>query len=290
MIYTIKNSFISVEIKSFGAELNSLKRNDKDLEYLWSGDEKYWGRKSPVLFPIVGKLLDNEYFYNNEKYEMKQHGFARDKEFKLFQQDSDSIIFTYESDENSLKIYPFEFLLYISYKLVNNKVIISYKVENKAKEEIYFSIGAHPAFNWPLCGGKKEDYFLEFELDDNLLSYKLKNSYINSSKNSLIKLESKKLALDEKLFFDDALIFKDLKVKTISYKNIINNSSIKMSFDEFEYLGIWSKPEGSPFLCIEPWCGIADFIGHSKNIENKIGINSIKKDENFQKNFTIELN
>lgn len=288
-IYIIENEFLKVKIDSFGAELNSLKKQNDDLEYLWNGDKKYWNRKAPVLFPIVGKLKDNIYFFKNKKFSMNQHGFARDKEFKVVEQGCDYLILLLESDESTLKIYPFNFEFYIFYKLKDNKVISYYKLINRSDEKQYFSLGAHPAFNWPLESGKKSDYYLEFEVDEELESYRLEDGYISNQKLK-IDLEDKKLPLSTKLFSNDALIFEDLKVKTITYKNRLDKRSVTLSFDDFKYLGIWSKPSGSPFICIEPWCGIADFRSHNQNIEEKIGINILDEKESFEISFTIELN
>ena len=289
MIYKIENEFLKVEINSFGAELKSLKKQNDDLEYLWSGDAKYWNRKAPVLFPIVGKLKDNFYIFNNKKYEMNQHGFARDKEFKVVEQGMDYVILLLESDEKTLEVYPFLFDFYISYKLENNKLITYYKVINKSDNKIYFSLGAHPAFNWPIEKGKKSDYFLEFDFQDSLVSYKLENGCVGDEK-VFFDLKDKKLTLTEELFSNDALIFEELSIKTITYKNSIDNRAIKLDFQKFKYIGVWSKPSASPFLCLEPWCGIADFNNTNQKLEDKIGINKLDKDGVFEVDFTIELN
>ena len=172
MNYQIKNDVIKVQINSFGAELNSLQKIDEDIEYIWQGDSKYWARHSPILFPIVGRLKEDGYFYKNQKYSMSQHGFARDYEFEMIEKKDDFVEFRLIADEKSLEKYPFLFELSISYKLENSKLIISYKVKNSSDEKIYFSIGAHPAFNWPLQENeKKEDYFLEFENITNTKRY-----------------------------------------------------------------------------------------------------------------------
>ena len=146
MNYEIKNSFIKAKIKSFGAELNSLQKIDEDLEYIWQGDSKYWNRHSPILFPIVGRLKDDSYFYKNQKYNMTQHGFARDKEFEVVKNKADFIEFRLKNDEKSLKIYPFSFELFLSYKLEKSSLIISYKVVNKSDDKMLFLFFFHHAF------------------------------------------------------------------------------------------------------------------------------------------------
>ncbi|MDN5126511.1 aldose 1-epimerase family protein [Aliarcobacter butzleri] len=282
MNYEIKNSFIKVQIKSFGAELNSLKKCDENFEYIWQANSKYWARHSPVLFPIVGRLKEDSYFYKNKKYSLSQHGFARDKEFEVVQNEANFIEFRLKSDEKSLEFYPFFFELNICYKLDKNSLIVSYKVKNKSDEKMYFSIGAHPAFN------TRVGDFLEFEnikttkryfLDDKGLIYK----------NQDLNLENSKLYLDKDLFKEDALVFNDSTIKQITLKNIENKSRVKVKFDNFPYLGIWSKPNDAPFVCIEPWFGVADDENSNQKIEDKKGILSLEKEEEFFCFYTIEV-
>ncbi|MDN5086781.1 aldose 1-epimerase family protein [Aliarcobacter butzleri] len=282
MNYQIKNSFITAQIKSFGAELNSLKKCDENFEYIWQANSKYWARHSPVLFPIVGRLKEDSYFYKNKKYSLSQHGFARDKEFEVVQNEANFIEFRLKSDEKSLEFYPFFFELNICYKLDKNSLIVSYKVKNKSDEKMYFSIGAHPAFNTQVGD------FLEFEnikttkryfLDEKGLIYKNQN----------LNLENSKLYLDKDLFKDDALVFNDSNIKQITLKNIENKSMVKVKFDNFPYLGIWSKPNDAPFVCIEPWFGVADEENANQKIEDKKEILSLEKEEEFFCFYTIEV-
>lgn len=288
MNYEIKNEFIKVKIKSFGAELNSLQKCGKDLEYIWQGDAKYWARHSPILFPIVGRLKEDSYFYKNQKYNMSQHGFARDKEFEVIKNEEDFIEFRLCSDEKSLEIYPFYFELYLSYKLEKSSLIISYKVKNKSDEKMFFSIGAHPAFNWSLEEDlKKEDYFLEFEINNSKRYFLNELGLVYDSMD--LKFEDKKLFLNEELFKNDALVFNDLNIKNLTFKNIKNENFIKLNFENFPYLGIWSKPSGAPFLCIEPWFGVADENSSNQNLEEKKGMINLNKDELFSCFYSIEV-
>ena len=289
MNYEIKNEHIKVKIKSFGAELNSLQKIDEDLEYIWQGDSKYWNRHSPILFPIVGRLKNDSYTYQNQKYNMTQHGFARDKEFEVIKNEVDFIEFRLKSDEKTLEIYPFSFELYLSYKLEKNSLIVSYKVINKSDDKMLFSIGAHPAFNWTLKEDeKKENYFLEFENIKETKRYFLNDKGLVYDSVDL-KIIDNKIALNEELFKNDALVFEDLNIKTLTLKNSINENYIKLNFENFPYLGIWSKPTGAPFICIEPWFGVADSFDSSKNLEDKKGIITLLKDEIFSSFYSIEI-
>ena len=288
MTFELKNDFLKVKINSFGAELNSLQKIDNSCEYIWQANSKYWARYSPILFPIVGRLKEDSYFYKDKKYSMSQHGIARDKEFEVVNKEENFIEFRLCSDEKSFEIYPFSFELYLSYKLEKSSLIISYKVVNKSDEKILFSIGAHPAFNWTLDENeKKEDYFLEFEVD------KIKRYFLDDKgllfKSDDLKLENNKLFLNEELFKDDALVFEDSNIKQVVFKSVKNEKFVKVNFDNFPYLGIWSKPSGAPFLCIEPWFGVADDKNSNQKLEEKKGINSLKKDEEFFCFYSIEI-
>ena len=185
MNYEIKNNFIKAKIKSFGAELNSLQKIDNDFEYIWQANPQYWARHSPVLFPIVGRLKDDSYFYKGKKYTLSQHGFARDKEFKVVAQDDDFIEFSLKNDEKTFENYPFLFELNISYKLEKTKLIISYIVKNASEDKMYFSIGAHPAFN--ISNGD----FLEFEEIEKTKRYFLNDKGLIYKEEELFFLENK---------------------------------------------------------------------------------------------------
>ena len=224
MNYEIKNEHIKAKIKSFGAELNSLQKIDENLEYMWQGDLKYWNRHSPILFPIVGRLKNDSYTYQNQKYNMTQHGFARDKEFEVIKNEVDFMEFRLKSDEKTLEIYPFSFELYLSYKLDKNSLIVSYKVINKSDDKMLFSIGAHPAFNWTLNENEqKEDYFLEFENIKNTKRYFLNE--LGLVYNSIdLEIKDNKIALNEELFKNDALVFNDSNIKNVTLRNNKNDN------------------------------------------------------------------
>ena len=288
MEYKISNNFISASIKDFGAELCSLKRNGIDIEYMWQADEKHWGRHSPILFPIVGKLIDDEYIYEDKTYKMGQHGFARDNVFILFEEKNNYLCFKLKEDEKTLEKYPFAFELYISYELFENSLKISYKVVNKDEKTMLFSIGAHPGFNWPLADERKEDSYFKFYDTFEIERLPLTKDGISSKKEKL-SLYDGKLYLNEEIFKDDALILENLKNKTILFANDINDKFIRVEFEEFPYIGLWSEARGTPFICIEPWHGIADFKEHNKKFDEKKAIKSLEKNEIFETNYIISI-
>jgi galactose mutarotase-like enzyme len=288
MKYTIKNDYIEAVIKDDGAELCSLKRSGDSVEYMWQGDPKFWNRHAPVLFPIVGKLHNNKCYYNGQTYQMTQHGFARDQKFTVKEQTENFISFSFCSTAETRTKYPFDFELILSYKLNNNKLEVIYEVINETDGEMLFSIGAHPAFNWPLDDGAKEEYFFEFDNLTELEALPLTADGISNNKVP-VKMESNRIPLSEQTFENDAIILNNPDVKSVTFRNSKSSRFVKMNFAGFPYLGLWSKPEGAPFICIEPWYGIADFEGHNQQLKDKRGIIKLDKDENFHASYEIEI-
>jgi len=195
---TISNSNLTASIKHLGAELYSLKNNE-NKEYIWEGNHDFWGKHSPILFPIVGTLKNNSYNYNDTEYHLSRHGFARDMEFKLIDKKENSATFALQSSEETLKIYPFEFELQLLYTLEKKSLHIDYKVINKGKLPMPFSIGAHPAFS---LAGDFGNYSMAFEKEETLEYYLLENDLI-SNKTKKVEVQNKQIQLSYKLFKND---------------------------------------------------------------------------------------
>ena len=282
MTTTISNSNLTAQIKHLGAELFSLK-SDQNIEYIWEGNPAFWGKHSPVLFPIVGTLKNNSYSFNEEKYQLNRHGFAREMEFELIEKSEESATFSLVSTIETKKSYPFDFELQICYSLVKNKLNIDYKVINKNDFIMPFAIGAHPAFALP---GNFEDYSLEFQEQEILKYYLLEDGLISNNSNEL-QLDNRQLGLNYQLFENDALVFKTLKSKSITIlKN--TNPILKVNFSDFPNLGIWTVVK-APFLCIEPWFGYSDTLNEYDDFSKKEGIQLLKKLETFESNYNIEI-
>lgn len=279
----ISNSKLSVQIKSKGAELFSLKNKVTQREFIWEGNSDFWGKHSPVLFPIVGTLKNNTYRFENKEYQLPRHGFARDLEFKIVYQTENEVIFLLSSDENTAKLFPFKFELQMHYILIDATLKLSYSVKNLDNKTLPFSIGAHPAFALPF---EFENYSLQFEHQETLKSCTLENDLL-SDKTFEIKLENKNLPLSYSLFANDALIFKTLKSKFITIVET-ENPILKISFSDFENLGIWTKPNAK-FICIEPWLGYSDTIHSNGNLSEKDGIQIVKENQTFCCSFSIEI-
>jgi galactose mutarotase-like enzyme len=284
----LSNSELSVSVKNAGAELTSISNKNSGIEYLWKGESSVWGRQSPILFPIVGRLQGNSYISNHQTYLLPQHGFARDMEFSVKESQSDKIVLSLVYNEETLKKYPYKFELQVSYSLKGRKLTVGYKVINLQETTLFFSIGAHPGFTCPVFENEKyEDYYLEFNKPETLSLHILQEGLISNKTVPFLK-EEKKIPLSYELFKNDALVFKNYKSDFISLKHKDKGEIFKFHFAGYPFLGIWSKP--GPFVCIEPWYGIADFVDHKGILEEKTGIQSIPKGGMFECEWAVEFN
>jgi galactose mutarotase-like enzyme len=279
---TISNSTLTASIKHAGAELFSLKDN-QNKEYIWEGNPDFWGKHSPVLFPIVGTLKNNTYTINGKEYQLPRHGFARDMEFQLINKTENSAVFSLQSNGETLKKYPFEFELQLIYTLKENTLDIEYKVINKSETKMPFSIGAHPAIALP---ENFEDYAFQFEKEEDLKYSLLENDLI-SNQTEVLKTTENLVPLNYKLFENDALVFKTLESNSLT---ILENSKpyLKVAFEDFPSLGIWTKDK-APFVCIEPWFGYSDTAENSGDLFEKEGILILDAKQTFNSKFSLEI-
>jgi len=281
VITTITNQFLTAQIKHIGAELCSLKDNS-NREYLWNGNPDFWGKHSPVLFPIIGTLKNNSYRYDNAQYQLSRHGFAREMVFELIDKQENSATFSLIASQATKEKYPFDFDLHLIYTLDNKSLKIEYKVFNNGESTMPFSIGAHPAFDLP---GDFVDYSLAFEKEEALNYYLLEEGLISNATNELV-LDKNELHLNYKLFENDALVFKNIASKSIT---ILDKSKpfLKVIYTDFPDLGIWTP--NAPFICIEPWFGYSDTVEKSGNIFEKEGIQLLEAKAIFHSAFSIEI-
>ncbi|HHQ0704281.1 TPA: aldose 1-epimerase family protein [Listeria monocytogenes] len=286
----LENEVLLVEMKTAGAELTRIFHKDTGLEYLWNADSKFWGRHSPVLFPTVGRLVEDTYLVDGKPYHLGQHGFARARDFQVIEQTEKSVRFELDADEDSLAVYPYKFKLSIIYTIEKNTVAVSYEVENTDNKRIYFSIGAHPAFNLPLTDGTTfEDYYLDFGTEENLETLCLEGPYRSGEIKKVVDKPAQYLPLSYDLFKNDALIFEALKQKEMTIKSDKTPHFVKVSFPEFPFVGVWTAKPGTPFLCIEPWYGIADGAGESVELRDKAGIEHLEPEAVFASEYEITV-
>jgi galactose mutarotase-like enzyme len=286
MMVSISNHVLSASFATKGAELQSLLDKNTVINYLWSGDANYWGKFSPVLFPIVGALKNNTYTHNGQNYELARHGFARDMEFAYEKLAEDEILFTLTHNVDTLKNFPFAFQLNLRYKLANHTLFCTYEVINPAQQNLFFSVGGHPAFAVPLTKNTTfEDYFLQLNNDEKLSIHQISGGLVCDETTSIL-LNQGKLGLNRKLFYTDALVFKALKSDTISLLNTQNKHGLHFNFKGFPYFGIWAAKDAN-FVCLEPWCGIADGINHTQELTKKEGINCLPPNGFWQRTWSI---
>ncbi len=277
----LNNGLLSVSINPVGAELTSLK--DSYTEYIWEGNPAFWGKHSPVLFPIVGALKNDTYFYEGKHYSLGRHGFARDKVFTVKAQTANSVTFSLTADEETKQAYPFDFELQLTYTLNEKTLNIHYDVINSGNVNLPFSIGAHPAFALP---GDFESYGLVFDNDEPLVSKQLENNLLTHTTVN-VHTEGGLLPLNYKLFENDALVFTSLTSKGVTLTQD-DKAILKVKFSDFPDLGIWTKV-GAPFVCIEPWQGYADSIDSKGIFTEKPGIINLGDGKNFTAAISIEI-
>jgi len=300
-MYYIENKYLEVGIDPKGAELVSLYHKDHDLEYMWVADPVFWGKSSPVLFPIVGGLKDNSYIFDGMTYRLPLHGFARELVFEIEDHWDDGISFLLHSNEDTLKVYPFTFEFRLVYELYANLLSVTYHVTNLGENDMYFSVGGHPAFALPIEEGLSyQDYYLEFEEEENLKRWPVSSQGLILEEpeavfektlidNELVEIETKFLPLKKELFHQDALVFKQLNSSTVTLKSEKSEHSLRFDFAGFPFLGIWAAKDAN-FVCIEPWCGIADSIRHSQELTEKEGINKLPAGDVFERAWAVKLN
>lgn len=281
MIYYAENENFILGVKEMGAELTSLKSKKTGIEYIWSGNVDVWYGQSPILFPIIGRLLDDKYRLNGKEYTMPKHGIVRKKPFKLVEKTEDSLTFSQTSDSESIEMYPYEFDLRVEFQLTTDGLSVTHYVINNSNEEMYYSFGAHPGFNCEIG-----DY-LDFENNENLLTERIDHESILIEEKFPVNMDGRKLFITKNIFDDDALILSGYTSKYLSLKSNNHNRVVKFNFDS-PVLGIWAKPN-APYVCIEPWWGINDNYDKKDDLSQKRGIMALEPQKTASFNWNIEI-
>lgn len=288
-MYQLENDRLRIEIDAKGAELKTVYSKSFSLDYMWGADPAYWAKTSPVLFPIVGALKGNTYYYEGQPYHLSRHGFARDKAFTVTAQSTDAITFSIESDEDTLQQYPFSFRFSIRYSLIDNELSVSYEVQNKGEGLMFFSVGGHPAFKLPLVEGTHyNDYQLVFEKEETAGRWPIsKDGLIEKTPLSLLQ-HSNVLPLTKELFSKDAVVLKHLQSSWVQLQSDKTPHGFRFYFPNYSFLGLWAAP-GADFLCIEPWCGIADSVDTNQQLPQKEGIVQLSPNEAFNVQWRVQF-
>ncbi|MGY3499996.1 aldose 1-epimerase family protein [Bradyrhizobium sp. USDA 4471] len=286
--HTIRSGGLCATIKAQGAEMCSL-RHDDGTEFVWQAGPA-WPRHAPLLFPIVGRLANDELRHRGKRYRLTQHGFARDNRFVWAERGDSRCVLVLEDSEATRALYPFAFRLTATYALDDTGLDLTLTVTNTGKETLPASVGGHPAFNWPLQAGvTKESYALTFA--------QAEPSPIRRVEGGLMRVAAEPspvqgtvLPLSESLFVDDAVIFDQINSTAVRYASGDGGGPwLTMSWRGFRELGVWSKTSGAPFLCIEPWRGYASPIGFEGEFVDKPGLMHIVPGAEEQLLFRIEV-
>jgi galactose mutarotase-like enzyme len=288
-MFTLENTDLLVTLQAKGAELTRIYHKGNGLEYLWDAAPEVWGKHAPVLFPVVGALKDGKYRYMGTEYALPRHGFARDHDFAVVEQTPTSIRFLLESSEATTESYPFAFRFFITYTLSLNRLSVNYEVENPhLSESLLFSVGGHPAFRLPLEPNLQyEDYSLYFNEPETAGRWPISGEGLIDTQPQELLRNANELPLSKALFAHDALVLKNLRSDNVQLKCNVSPHGLRFHFGGFPYLGLWAAP-GADFLCIEPWCGIADSVAHNGDLEEKEGIIKLPADETFSATWSVE--
>lgn len=286
---TIENEYLKASINIKGAQLCSLFNKQTQTEHMWQANAQVWPWHAPNLFPIVGGLVNNELHVDGQTYTLPRHGFTRQSDFKVAEVSPHHADLALTTTAQTQAVYPYKFAFHILYDLIDNALRITYKVINLDSKAIYFSVGGHPAFNVPFGGeGKYEDYYLEFELPEKLETHLLSAEGHFTGETRPIELDGNKLPLTRTLFNDDALVFKNIRSKSVTIKSAKHEQTLTVEYPLYKHLGIWAKP-GADFVCIEPWLGYADAIGAAVNISEKPAIQRLEKGHVFEAPYYISI-
>jgi galactose mutarotase-like enzyme len=284
---SLSSGELTAEVNPLGAQLSSLRDRD-GRELLWDGDPSVWTGRAPLLFPIVGSLAGGSYRLGSTTYPLPRHGFARGKRFDVVESASAAAAFRLKADEATFQVYPFRFELDVRFELEGPMLAVTACVRNAGDEEMPASFGYHPAFRWPLpFGGARSSHFIEFVSDEPAPVRRLNANGLLAAERHPTPIFNRRLALEDALFRDDAVIFDEIRSHCVTY-GAQEGSRIRLTYPDAPYLGIWSKPRAN-FVCIEPWHGIADPEGFSGDFRTKPGVFMVAPGATLPVKMTITL-
>ncbi len=273
MIIVLENELLRIEASTLGAELQSIVGKKTGFEYLWQGDAQYWQNRATVLFPICGRLREGVYTYEGKTYEMCLHGFAKLMEFQVAEQSANSVLFELCANEETKKIYPFDFCFGVRYTLTEKTVCHEFIVKNTGNGDLPFSFGGHPGFNIPFVAGESfTDYYLEFGQERSEIRRRLSDGLFGTKETAPYQLrDGKFIDLQHSLFDNDAIFFEQT-AKSVSLKSTKNDRAVTVDWEDLEAVGFWHKPlTEAPYVCIEPWHGIPTAIKGIDDFATKVG-------------------
>lgn len=286
-MFTLENESLKITMAARGAELQSIYCKTNGMEYMWNGDPAFWGKHSPVLFPIVGTLKEDTYHYEGRAYHMTRHGFAREMDFEVTTQTPTSIHFTLNRNDATPINFPFRFHFNIIYHLEGTRLSVTYQVINTGDTTMYFSVGGHPAFKVPLAGGTEYgDHYLEFNEAEKAGRWLISKEGLIETRSAPLLNNTRTLPLTKELFYKDAIVLKGLKSTRVKLLSHTSSAGLEMDFTGFPFLGIWAA-KNADFVCIEPWCGIADSTRSNQQLTEKEGINALDAAQIFERVWSV---
>lgn len=290
MIKTVlQNENVELTVSNHGAEMHGLLDRKTGTQYIWQGDATYWHWHAPICFPITGRVHDDTYSVDGKGYHLTVHGFARDNDFDLLKKTENSLIYELKYSDETLKLYPYKFSLKLEYVLQDKGVKVNYYVENLDDKDIFFAIGLHTAYNCPMDAGDSfEDYELVLEQKETLDRYFLENGILPPVKEVFLQDEDT-IPVTKELFKRDIVFLQNVKSKSVMLKSRKSGKAVKVSYENFDNLGFWTKPQGAPFICIEPWKGLADKKDKHVDFSQKDGNNCLKPGQVFTCSYEIEI-
>ena len=287
MLFEIRNEILSVAVNDKGAELWSVRRIDGDTEYMWQGDPAYWEDRSPLMFPFCGRVRGETYSYKGNAYPMGCHGFAAGEVFEAKRLGEDSIALTLRSSEKTCAVYPFDFVLTVTYRLEGGRLALSLRVENTGSEKLPFMVGAHPGFFVPLGGGTFEDWFLEFGETAVPWQMEISPDGFRTGKEEPYSLkDGRVLPLRHGLFDIDGIFLRGA-ARSVTLRSDKSERFVTLSYPDCPYIGFWHCPGEAPYLCIEPWSGMPEVEGASEDLSEKRDLSWL--DPGQSKETAIEL-
>ncbi len=267
MLYTIKNELLSVTVDTQGAQLMSILGAD-GTEYLWQGDPAYWGERAPVLFPVIGRLENKQYQLEGRVYDMLIHGFAKRTAFALQSRTETSLTLALGSTPETFAVFPFDFVLEITYALAGQTLSVSHRVCNRGDKTMHFALGGHPGFRVPLDqDGQFADYYLEFDrpAQPERIGFTADTVLVNGQTTPYPLENGIRLPLAHGLFDEDAIILKNM-APGVTLKRAAGGHAVTLSYPDMPYLGFWHMPNtDAPYVCIEPWTSLP---GRSRILED----------------------
>ena len=282
MQYELENDCLKIEISQRGAELMSIIGKSDGYQYLWQGDPLIWGKRAPLLFPIIGHLNHGKYRYQGREYAMGLHGFASKMDFSLCQVGENSITFSLSHDNTTLNQYPFEFRLLVTYTLQKSMLTTAYWVENTGDQILWFSIGGHPGFNCSLNPEGRKNVRLVFEKVETISRFVNESGYLTGREAPFLKdqnvMDIASLDFDGKT---KVYPLKSLRSASVALEDRGDGKTVTIRFAGFPYLGIWSPSNQAPFVCIEPWYGITATAGVDDELDKKQGIQELQAGTSF---------